>query len=62
MNLTKLHAFFSECNQHLGYSRGDFPIAERIGSQELSLPMCPTLEEKETEIVSHELIDYLGDF
>ncbi len=37
--------------KHLGYQRGDFPVAEKIASEVLSLPMHPFLEKKEVEYI-----------
>ncbi|HMP73735.1 MAG TPA: DegT/DnrJ/EryC1/StrS family aminotransferase [Kiritimatiellia bacterium] len=36
----------------LGYKRGDFPVAERVASQGLSLPMSPYLKEEEQRRVA----------
>jgi dTDP-4-amino-4,6-dideoxygalactose transaminase len=36
---------------HLGYERGAMPIAEKIGAQELSLPIGPMLSDEHVEIV-----------
>jgi dTDP-4-amino-4,6-dideoxygalactose transaminase len=30
--------------EHLGYGEGDFPVAERVAGEILSLPMYPSLE------------------
>jgi len=38
--------------KNLGYQVGDFPVAEQVANQGLSLPMNPYLTEKEIEIVS----------
>jgi dTDP-4-amino-4,6-dideoxygalactose transaminase len=39
----------------LGYSRGDFPVAESISDQILSLPMYPGITDSELEIVAASL-------
>ncbi len=36
----------------LGYARGDFPVAERLAGEVLSLPMFPELAERQIEIVA----------
>lgn len=36
-----------EALKFLGYKRGDFPVAERVADEVLSLPMYPELEEAE---------------
>ena len=35
----------------MGYQKGDFPIAEQISEQELSIPLYPGMTEKEVEYV-----------
>lgn len=39
--------------------RGQFPVAEKICSEILSLPMFPELTEEQVEIVSSEILDQL---
>ncbi len=40
-----------ECYRDLGYSKGDFPIAEAISATELSLPMYYGMSDEEIECV-----------
>jgi len=40
---------------YLGYQRGDFPVAEKIASECLSLPMFPELEQSELDRVCEGL-------
>ena len=44
-----------KCFSELGYRRGDFPVAERIGDEELSLPMFPELTAAQVEEVCRAL-------
>lgn len=37
--------------QNLGYKIGDFPVAERVYEQEVSLPLYPTLTYKQQDVV-----------
>ena len=41
---------------HLGYQRGDFPVAEKLASECLSLPMFPTLQKTEIDRVCSKLL------
>lgn len=43
-----------ECFSYLGYVKGDFPIAERVSEEIMSLPMNP--------YVSDDEIEYIGSF
>lgn len=43
----------------LGYSRGDFPVAEAAADRVLSLPMCPELEPGEIEQIA-EAVNAVG--
>ncbi len=40
-----------ECFEYLGYKQGDFPIAEQVSSEIMSLPMNPYLNDEEIEYV-----------
>ena len=46
------------CFEYLGYKEGDFPVAERLASQCLSLPIFPELSEEEVDYV----IDAINQF
>ena len=41
--------------RHLGFSKGDFPVAEKVASEILSLPMYPQLRADEVRCVVREL-------
>lgn len=41
--------------RHLGYKKGDFPVAEDVSNRALSLPMHPYLTIQEVEFVSEQL-------
>jgi dTDP-4-amino-4,6-dideoxygalactose transaminase len=43
----------------LGYRSGDYPVAEAISSELLSLPMFPELTEEQIEYVAQSLKEYL---
>ena len=44
--------------QNLGYRPGDFPVAERLASQILSLPMFPTLRPEQQLLVATQVIEF----
>jgi len=44
-----------ECFAYLGYEKGDFPIAEMISDEIMSLPMNPYLSDDEIEYISKVL-------
>jgi len=43
---------------HLGYKKGDFPIAEKLASTSLSLPIWPGLSKKEQEQIGRAIIEF----
>src|SRR5262249_19790410 len=44
----------------LGYERGDFPVAEAIGNECLSLPLFPGITEEQLEAVAAAISEYFG--
>jgi UDP-2-acetamido-2-deoxy-ribo-hexuluronate aminotransferase len=40
-----------ECFKYLGYKEGDFPIAERVSKEIMSLPMNPYVSDEEIEYI-----------
>lgn len=48
-----------ECFEYLKYSKGDFPISEKVSEEIMSLPMNPYLTEKEQGYICKELIQLL---
>jgi dTDP-4-amino-4,6-dideoxygalactose transaminase len=44
---------------HLGYRAGDFPVAERLAAEILSLPMFPEITEEQQDHVASALADAL---
>ena len=44
--------------KHLSYKENDFPVAEALSKQELSLPMFPELKKEEIEFVCQRIRDY----
>ncbi|MGE5429461.1 MAG: DegT/DnrJ/EryC1/StrS family aminotransferase [Syntrophomonadaceae bacterium] len=47
-----------KCFSHLGYKKGDFPVAEKLASGSLSLPMFPELTEQQVEYVAKKIKDF----
>ena len=47
-----------EAYKHLGYKKGEFPIAEKIANEVLSLPMYPYLSEKNIKIITNYIKKY----
>jgi len=44
-----------ECFEYLGYKEGDFPIAERVSKEIMSLPMNPYLSDDEIEYIATKI-------
>ncbi len=44
----------------LGHTRGEFPVAEAIASEELSLPMFPGMTEQQVDTVVAAVADYFA--
>lgn len=48
-----------ECFDYLNHNQGDFPIAEKISEEILSLPMNPYLEKEEILFISNQLKKFI---
>jgi hypothetical protein len=46
--------------QRFGYTRGDFPVAEDLGSRSLALPFSSVMDEDQVEYVTAQLRDVLA--
>ena len=46
---------------HFGYKEGDFPVAEKIGSCTISLPLYPLLKDEETDYVIKAVKEVTGN-
>jgi UDP-2-acetamido-2-deoxy-ribo-hexuluronate aminotransferase len=44
-----------ECFEYLGYKKGDFPVAEQVSDEILSLPMNPYLKDNEVAYICEHL-------
>jgi len=49
-----------DCFRELGYKKGDFPIAERLCSEVLSLPIYPELTSEQIEYVGRTVLKFYG--
>ena len=47
--------------RYLGYQLGDFPVAESLCEQILSLPMYPGLENNQIKLVGEKLLQFITD-
>jgi len=46
--------------RYLGYHAGDFPVAERLAQEVISLPMYPHLQEDQQDEVEEEIRQFVG--
>jgi len=46
------------CFKYLGYEEGEFPVAEKISKEVLSLPMFPEMTEEEQNMVIDTIISF----
>ncbi len=44
--------------QYLGYSKGDFPVTERLCNEVLSLPVCPELDREQTDYIISSVLKF----
>lgn len=49
-----------ECFSELGYKQGDFPVAERLCDEVLSLPIYPELRPEQIEYVAGTILKFYG--
>ena len=47
-----------DCFKDLGYNQGDFPVAERLCNEVLSLPVCPELAAEQIEYAGQTVLDF----
>lgn len=48
------------CFKHLGYKKGDFPVAEQLAEQGISLPMYPELTDEQIEYVCDKIKEFFN--
>jgi dTDP-4-amino-4,6-dideoxygalactose transaminase len=53
-------AHLSPAYRHLGFAAGDFPVAEALAREALSLPLYPGISEAQLEHVCGAIADYFG--
>ena len=51
-----LNRHLQKCFAYLNYKKGDFPVAEKISKEILSLPMNPYLTDKEIENIVKKVL------
>ena len=54
-----LSLHLQEVHRQLGYKAGDFPVAEKMQNEVLSLPMYPELPAKQIDKITHALKECL---
>jgi len=47
-----------ECFSYLGYKKGDFPVAEKVSKEIMSLPMNPYLNDEEIEYIAKKVGEF----
>jgi dTDP-4-amino-4,6-dideoxygalactose transaminase len=47
--------------RHLGYDAGDFPVAEQVARECLSLPLFPEMTDEQQDTVCESLRDVLQE-
>jgi len=47
-----------ECFKYLGYKKGDFPVAEKVSKEIMSLPMNPYLNDEEIEYIAKKVGEF----
>ena len=47
-----------ECFRQLGHNKGDFPVAERLCEDVLSLPIYPELKKEQIEYVANAILEF----
>jgi UDP-2-acetamido-2-deoxy-ribo-hexuluronate aminotransferase len=50
-----------ECFKYLGYKEGDFPVAETISKEILSLPMNPYIDDYEIKYICSKVLECVND-
>jgi dTDP-4-amino-4,6-dideoxygalactose transaminase len=53
-------AHLSPAYRHLGFAPGDFPVAEALAREGLSLPLYPGISQAQLEHVCGAIADYFG--
>jgi len=49
-----------ECFAYLGYNKGDFPVAEKVSAEIMSLPMNPYVGDDEIDYIREKILEYLS--
>jgi dTDP-4-amino-4,6-dideoxygalactose transaminase len=49
-----------EAYANLGHREGDFPVSERVGREQLSLPIYPEMSDADVDVVCEAVTDWVG--
>jgi dTDP-4-amino-4,6-dideoxygalactose transaminase len=49
-----------EAYKYLGYKEGDFPLAEQLSREVLSLPMHTEMDEDQLQYITDAILEYFG--